>query len=490
MPASLRRPNRVAHQVQTPAGGATGRGILRRLQKDKAGTVGMMFGLLVIPLTAVVGIAVDFGRTYSVMSHTQAALDAAALAAGRVAQVETTDMINKASTAANAYFDQAKPTNVVSTKLVFTPNSTQTQFAVTATSWVRTPFLGTINALFHKGSEAGAPAGCQGNHYGCIKLVTTATAELKVGGNGQTNVEIAMMLDVTGSMAGQKLIDLKSAASDLVDIVVWDDQSQYTSRIGLAPFSQAVNVGSTYFTAVTGKADDPDPDGDGYNYPDSCYNKKGKLKAACDGDSDYKAKKYTKCVVERTGNTAFTDASPATKYLTPLDDVDSTPQCLPSAATIVPMTKNKQVLKDMITSFVANGSTAGHLGTAWAWYLLSPNWSGVWPAESKPTAYKTANTKKIAVLMTDGEYNIDYKSSSNGSSTTQARTLCANMKAANVGIEIYTVGFDLGGNQTAITTLSQCATDASHFYNTSTGDQLRQAFRDIALKISTLRLTQ
>ncbi len=69
-----------------------------------------------------------------------------------------------------------------------------------------------------------------------------------------------------------------AAAKDLIDIVVWDDQSKYTSRVALAPFSAAVNVGD-YFTAITGKSDDPDPDGDGYNYPSSCYSKKtGKLK--------------------------------------------------------------------------------------------------------------------------------------------------------------------------------------------------------------------
>ena len=69
----------------------------------------MTFGLLVIPLTAFIGLAVDFGKVYSVNSHTQSALDAAALAAGRVAQVETSDVINKASAAASAYFNQAKP---------------------------------------------------------------------------------------------------------------------------------------------------------------------------------------------------------------------------------------------------------------------------------------------------------------------------------------------------------------------------------------------
>jgi hypothetical protein len=62
------------------------------------------------------------------------------------------------------------------------------------------------------------------------------------------------------------------------------------------------------------------------------------------------------------------------------------------------------------------------------------------------------------------------------------------MKAA--GITVYTVGFDLGGNQTAIDTLRTCATSSEHFYNAKTGDELRLCFRDIALKISTLRLAE
>jgi hypothetical protein len=61
------------------------------------------------------------------------------------------------------------------------------------------------------------------------------------------------------------------------------------------------------------------------------------------------------------------------------------------------------------------------------------------------------------------------------------------MKAA--GVEVYTVGFQLD-SQIAIDTLSSCATDASHFYNSTSGDALRQAFRDIALKISSIYLTQ
>jgi hypothetical protein len=54
-------------------------------------------------------------------------------------------------------------------------------------------------------------------------------------------------------------------------------------------------------------------------------------------------------------------------------------------------------------------------------------------------------------------------------------------------IEVFAVGFQV--NETAKTLLQNCATDASHFYEATTGDALKAAFRDIALKISTLRLT-
>ena len=124
-------------------------------------------------------------------------------------------------------------------------------------------------------------------------------------------------------------------------------------------------------------------------------------------------------------------------------------------------------------------------------------------------AYGTDSVQKIAILMTDGEYNTQYDSNgisanygsttscpqaANGCSTPQARSLCTAMKAK--GITIYTVGFQLGGNQTAIDTLSQCASpptsplDPVKFYNADDGDQLKQAFRDIALKLTSLYLSK
>jgi hypothetical protein len=91
--------------------------------------------------------------------------------------------------------------------------------------------------------------------------------------------------------------------------------------------------------------------------------------------------------------------------------------------------------------------------------------------------------------MTDGEYNYWGGASANVTTTNnKTLSLCSGMKTA--GITVYTVGFDLGGSNAAINMLRSCASDPSKFYNAEDGAALRAAFRDIALQIATLRLSQ
>jgi Flp pilus assembly protein TadG len=504
--------------------------LARRFRRATSGNVAMMFALVAVPLTGAIGLAVDMGRIYHVALDTQGALDAAALAAGRAAQVDKSGTLTKASAAAGVYFDQAKPKDVVVANINFAPNDQQTEFTVTATSWVSTPFLSVLHLFGPKSSPADAPAACQGNYYACTKIVTTATAQicLNCGQNDGTNLEISMMLDLTGSMSGDKIVDLKAAAKDLIDIVIWEDQSKWTSKVALSPFAPAVNVGP-YFTKITGAEDREDNDGKSnlnIHYPDTCFTKKGKNTCS---SSDYNdvlhIAKYAKCVVER-GDNKLNDVTSGTnphKYTDTAPDPADKKTLLPAwnaardngftgentiteemstacnpTATVVPLTSDRQKLKDTIDKFGTSGSTAGQIGTAFAWYLLSPNWADVWPVESTPTPYGTPKTKKIAVLMTDGEYNtLQGKQYSDGSAqaTTalnHAKSLCAAMKknalVSDPNIEVFTVGFKLT-TAASKSMLKNCATDANHYYETSTGDALKAAFRDIALRISKLRLT-
>ena len=167
---------------------------------------------------------------------------------------------------------------------------------------------------------------------------------------------------------------------------------------------------------------------------------------------------------------------------------------------LTPLSNDRTMLKRRIDKLTLAGATAGHIGTAWAWYTISPNWGDIFTGASKPASYSDEKTRKIAVLMTDGDYNTEYwngveaktsngadanYNANNGASEAQAPKLCTAMKAK--GIEVFTVGFQVSTAAKAL--LMNCATDASHYYDATSGDALKQAFRDIALKISTLRIS-
>jgi hypothetical protein len=174
---------------------------------------------------------------------------------------------------------------------------------------------------------------------------------------------------------------------------------------------------------------------------------------------------------------------------------------------ITPLSSDRASLKTTVEGFSASGSTAGHIGTAWAWYLLSPEFGYLFADSSKPAAYGTTNLMKFAVIMTDGAYNSPYCNgviakdagsgsgsasdhtncnAPNGSSVWQAKQVCAGMKAK--GVVVYTVGFDVGDDDTARDVLTSCATDTAHAFFPQTGSDLKNAFREIAQQITNLRV--
>jgi hypothetical protein len=128
--------------------------------------------------------------------------------------------------------------------------------------------------------------------------------------------------------------------------------------------------------------------------------------------------------------------------------------------------------------------------------MISPNWASVWGTASAPGPYADLTSlnsngapklKKIAVLMTDGDYNfMSGNTIAVATVNTAALAVCTGMKTA--GITVYTVGFELSST-VAKTLLTSCASSTDKFYDASSEAALLAAFRDIALKISSLRLT-
>ncbi|HRY05520.1 MAG TPA: pilus assembly protein TadG-related protein [Hyphomicrobiaceae bacterium] len=399
---------------------------------DERGGVAIIFALSVIVITMFAGLAIDYSRINHEHNRAVMAADAAALAAGKAlldGRLTDADVIERA----RSYFDQnMKVAEHFGTVRGFDVKIDRTNSGVTVSATVEVPMtLGRLAGINN-----------------VVFPITAATAFK------QQDIELSMALDVTGSMGGSGKLDaLKSAANDLFDILLPDGGTPNMVRIALAPYSSGVNAGR-YAPTVTGRASPPG-----------------------------------NCTYERERINDVSDSAPANgSYLKAVGSpgIYGGAYC-PDTSRIVPLTNDKSLLHSEVQSYEANGSTAGHLGTQWGWYLISPNWAGVFSGRNAPTAYNDKKTIKAMILMTDGEFNTvagrgDYA----GKSSKIAVSYCKAMRAQ--GIKVYTVGFQLE-EASARQTLKDCASEPQNFFEATSGSQLRDAFKAIAEQINNLRLT-
>jgi hypothetical protein len=265
-----------------------------------------------------------------------------------------------------------------------------------------------------------------------------------------------VQLDVTGSMRGRKLADLKTAFGNMLEIMLPDGGTPNKVRISLAPFAGGVNAGDYAAAVSDGRSNDG-------------------------------------CVYERRSAGDQASEAPAVGALSFKVAADlRRPQACPSSAPIQPLTDNKDVLRRTVNDYRDSTSTAGHLGSAWAWYLLSPQWSAIWPVSAQPAEYDDAKTAKYVVLMTDGIYNT-VGGASDGDHGTAARQstqfaldTCAAMR--DKGIIVYTIGFE--APEDAKDMLRTCASSPSKFFDATDGTLLASAFSAIAAEINNLRLSK
>jgi hypothetical protein len=253
---------------------------------------------------------------------------------------------------------------------------------------------------------------------------------------------------------------------------VQTNQSPYTSRVALAPFSAAGNVG-TYFNAITGSA----PNGSWT----SVVERAGAFNATDDPPSSKAFPSYQSMHTQaQSTNTMIRNMERTRTYN------------VPAVASVVPLTSNTTTLNTAIDAFTTDGTTAGHIGTAWSWYLLSPNWASLWPSQSKPGPYDNT-TSKVAILMSDFDFNVYYQTGV-GDMNAQAAALCANMKAA--GVTVYTIGFQVDSTKPySVSLFNNCASDPSKAILASTGADLISSFQTIANTVlasvtSPVRLSQ
>jgi len=413
---------------------------------DTRGNIAMMFCFSVGVFVVGAGLAIDYGQAAKVRATLQDAADAAALAA---------------SVAGDLTDGQRK--NIAFTK--FMANIADSPLAAAAQPVV---------TIEHGAAKVGATAAVPTAFMRIANINSIAVGvENHVVGTGK-RIELALVTDITGSMAdtrnGMPKIDgLKLAAADLLDIVLPNNAVPGAARVALVPFANYVNAGS-YATQVTNLAPTRN----------------------IAGVTNY----LISCVTERTGTEAYTDALPGPSAWIGASVNGNSPnnysldgQCLRNSGNgsselpgIIPLSEDKTALLNEINSFTPAGSTAGHLGTAWGWYLISPAWQAIWGLATPPVAYHDPEVIKAVVIMTDGEYNTQYSSTS---STDQALALCGAMKAS--GIEVFTVGFGIDPSEATVAedTLTRCASGIGHYFFPYDSAALRQAFNQIGNQLTT-----
>lgn len=620
---------------------------LARLGADQRGNVAMMFGLSLPVLLMLVFGGIDINRVSTAKANLQDALDAATLAAAR--SPYTSDQTKEL----NAVGLTALKANLRATDGV-SFNDSDISFTVDANQVVKGAAKIQVKTLV---ANIILPP------YGKLLDDTLPVASSSDVQRSSKNIEVALVLDVTGSMNNGKIESLKSAANQLVDIVVQDVQTPYYTKMSLVPYSMGVNLGgyannargvptatanvtniawstgsiasisavtkanpavltttaahgfvngdrvaiwnasgmtqlngvaftvtnvnasartfqliggngavidSRNYSTFTGSASKPayvakclrtdckpkvtannhgllTRNGtvvfegvQGMDYLNTrpltvsevntndfivdvvggqTYTRGGTTACGENGcawrvftsaSGSLRALKNSDCVSERAGNQAYTDASPSSARLGfnyPADNLNNgLNPCL--NAPLRPLSSDKPGLKSAINALTIGGSTAGHIGAAWGWYTVSPNFNSLWPSNGAGP-YRDMNVLKSVILMTDGEFNTPYsngvissdagsgsgstadhinQNAPNGSSTSQALKLCTAMKAQ--GITVYTVGFQVGTTGAAADLMKNCATSPDYAYLPTSSTDLSEAFKAIGRDITRLRITR
>lgn len=477
--------------------------------RHSGGNFAVLFGFAASVLALVAGFSVNISQLYNARSSLQGVVDAAVTSTARDL---TTGVIKEADAnkSVQTFLDANSTAGILQTDQVVldrlivdrTANTVQADAHVDVALFF--PIFGT----------------------GDTKRVTASTTTLY----SDKTIEVAMMLDITGSMAKRgnvdKIGDLKGAAKNAVQTMLQNqDPKNPRIRVAIVPYASGVNAGklaenvyaeeqgspelppvagSSLLVAKTGKnllpsfSDYISIVGAAMPHPDNCATERKDK----NGNADLSADGPDTVRTDKNGNKYYA--------LVNRDDhlggggMNRCPD-----AEVIPLTADSGALLDSIDDFQAGGYTAGAIAIQWTYYMLSPQWraaiknAGLGKGASDADAKKTA---KVAILMTDGQFNTAF-AGAGGSYNSQgnlargnAEMLCGNMK--NDGIEIFTIGFDLNDKDMSATerdqakaVLKDCSSkDTSaatrHYFEVSTGVELDAAFQEIIRNTEKVALTQ
>lgn len=327
-----------------------------------------------------------------------------------------------------------------------------------------------------------------------IPVAASATAVF-----AEREMDIALVLDTTLSMEGNKLSSLQGAATSMVETIEGYESAKV--RMSVVPFSNYVNVGLS-------RRNEPwlrvDPDSQSTNT--ECRNVAKVISRTncrtvtktCDRDGVKSTCKQKICDVKRGKPEKV--CKPVTRKKvwngcvgSRSEPLDTTPgfrgaripgllnaRC---GAEIQPLTKNMKSVKSTIRSLSASGNTYMPAGLVWGWRTLDTD---------QPLASSRSKADRVLILMTDGKNSRsksgEWHEQKNNTRAADAKTaaLCAGIKAEE--ITVYTIAYEVNdaGTQSLLNT---CASGSANFFNARNASELERAFREIGESLNELRIT-
>lgn len=399
---------------------------LRRLcafRRDENGIVLILFTLMFVPILLIVAVAIDYSQVLVIKRQLTGAVDAAALTVAQMPELDDTEARSKAESFIRAHYPDAAIGALKSFAVVRGNGAVD----VTATAEMPTSFL---------------------------KVAGQETLEVTVNSRAmmlQSKLEVVMVLDNTGSMDSgatrwsttKKIDDLKAAANTLVDILMGNSAESPYVKVGLVPFANAVNIGTSWRgtaimdeTAPTALNTEQVTASTGYTslfqafdalktrFPSAGWGWGGCVRARGGGNDltdtapgsgatlftpFFAPDEFDGSNWNRYTNSYLNDPQNAGKYKSysfyknaPTSSGDgSGPNYNCPSTPIQPLTNVKATITTALGKMTAKGNTVIPEGLAWGWRLISPG-----APYTQGVAYDDKDTIKAIILLTDGKNDV------------------------------------------------------------------------------------
>ncbi len=412
-------------------------GRIRRYLSNTAGNTAMIFALGALPLLLGIGAAVDYSRASQAKESLQAAVDSAALGA-LADKALVADIIQGKGEATL----KARVVNYLRLNKASEALSSLSEISVKYDPVSKNVIVSVLGNLDTAMMKLG----------GISSMDIGAVAEI---GIGITALEVALVLDNTGSMKGQKIADLKAAATMLVDEVLGSEKTAAYLALGIVPFSEYVNIGVG--TKTHGWLDNK-------TYPAGTN--------------------WEGCVGSRPSPQDESIRMNSFDKYTPVGGENC-------GEPLLNLTSDRKAIDMKIGAMGAEGRTYIPAGLLWGWNLL--NADHPFADAKEPRQLAELGGQKVLVLMTDGANTVSAKETPIHDGNDRAKAdvltakLCNNVKADN--IKIFTVAFKVDDDN-AKSMLVACASEPDMAFDATDSASLKAAFLNIGRQLATMHLAR